>query len=100
MYILKSVVLYFPSIGKSTVKLFNWFVLHQVCGRWGKVIRQLPALLSKSFICFEGPAFRVVKGEWVSASVFFCQCTELGNKLREAASYHSRLGADCFPPKQ
>lgn len=70
MYILKSIVLYFPSIGKPTVKLFSQFVLHQVCGWWGRGIRQLPAFLSKSSISFEGAAFPFVKGEWASASAF------------------------------
>lgn len=78
----------------------NWWF--QVCGQWGREIRQVSAFLSKSSVSFEGAAFPSLKGEWASASAFPLPAYTVWETItapREAASY-SRLGTDCFSLKQ
>lgn len=87
------------------MKLFCQFALCPAPGVWpvGKRVRQLFVFLSKSSISFDGAAFPFVKGEWTSASAFSLPAYTSWEQVttpREAASYHSRLGADCFPLKQ
>lgn len=87
------------------MKLLCQFALCPAPGVWParRGIRQLFAFLYKSSISFEGAAFPFVKGEWASASAFPLPAYTAWQQItapREVASYHSRLGTDCFPVKQ